>query len=105
MKFAGGMGGPSVSLNKRVGRIAAGTPRRWEGTEQGAPPLSGQGHIHTLMYPKNIYNGSLIGWNSFAEWIGVGFEDPMQCSFVVDEKYGMVSNFNPIIVDPKAMRR
>lgn len=99
VKFAGGVGGPTIALNKRIGRIAAGVPKRWEGTDKGAPHLYVQGHLHSLMYPKgSIYNGSLIGWNDFAEWIGAGYEDPMQTSFVVDERYGIVSNFNPIIV-------
>lgn len=99
VKFAGGIGGPTIALNKRIGRIAAGVPQRWEGTDKGAPHLYVQGHLHTLMYPKgSIYNGSLIGWNDFAEWIGAGYEDPMQSSFVVDALHGLVSNFNPIIV-------
>ena len=44
-------------------------------------------------------NSSLIGWNAFAETLGFGFEPPMQASFVVDEKYRCVSNFNPIFVE------
>lgn len=99
VKFAGGVGGPTIALNKRIGRIAAGVPIRWEGTERGAPHLYVQGHLHTWMFPKgSIYNGSGIGWNDFAEWIGAGYEDPVQTSFVVDEKYKMVSNFNPILL-------
>lgn len=99
VKFAGGIGGPTIALNKRIGRIAASVPLRWEGTERGAPHLYVQGHLHTWMFPKgSIYNGSGIGWNDFAEWLGVGYEDPVQTSFVVDERHKVVSNFNPILL-------
>lgn len=99
VKYAGGIGGPTIPLNKRIGRIAASVPQRWEGTAKGAPHLYVQGHLHTAMYPRGaIFNGSLIGWNDFAEWVGCGYEDPVQTSFVVDEKHKLVSNYNPIIV-------
>lgn len=99
VKYAGGVGGPTIALNKRIGRVAASVPQRWEGTEKGAPHLYVQGHLHSLMYPRgSVFNGSLIGWNDFAEHYGLGYEDPMQSSFVVDAVHGLVSNFNPIIV-------
>lgn len=97
--YAGGIGGLSIPVNRRIGRQAQSVPIRWEGTEQGAPHLNVFGHFHTLQYPKFfVGNGSLIGWNDFAERIGAPFEDPLQCSFVVDERYHLVSNWNPIIV-------
>jgi len=52
-----------------------------------------------LSYPGLfIQNGSLIGWNSFAEAIACSYQDPQQFSCVIDERYRVVSNFNPILV-------
>lgn len=97
--YAGGIGGTTIPTNRRIGRQAQGVPLRWEGTGRGVPHLHVHGHFHELMYPRwFIQNGSLIGWNDFAVRIGCGFQDPIQASFVIDEKFKMVSNFNPIIV-------
>ncbi len=97
--FQGGVGGTTIPGNKRIHRQSAGLPLRFEGTSMGAAHLHVWGHFHQLMYPKNfIQNGSLIGWNDFAEAIAAGYEDPQQCSFVIDERYKIVSNFNPILV-------
>lgn len=97
--YAGGVGGTSVPANRRIGRRALSIPFRWEGTPMGASHLDVFGHFHHLMYPKFfIQNGSLIGWNDFADRIGAPYEDPQQFSFVVDERYRVVSNFNPILV-------
>ncbi len=46
-------------------------------------------------------HNSLIGWNAFAEWISCPYDDPQQCSFVVDERYQQVNNFNPIVVSKR----
>src|SRR5690606_681200 len=45
-------------------------------------------HVEGLMQsPKDfVCNGSLIGWNAYAERIGCGYEEPMQASFVIDER-------------------
>lgn len=101
-RYGGGIGGISIPINKRIGRRAASVPIRWEGTELAAPHLYVHGHFHQLTYPgPSMGNGSLIGWNAFAEWISCPFEDPRQGSFVVDERYQIVNAFNPILVDKK----
>ena len=97
--YAGGVGGVSMPMNRRIGRQATSLPLRWEGTELGVPHMYVNGHFHYLCYPGLfMQNGSLIGWNDFAEWIGCPYSDPMQGSFVIDERHKIVSNFNPIIV-------
>lgn len=89
--YGGGIGGLSIPVNKRIGRQAKGDPEKVH--------LDAIGHFHSLQHPKDfIVNGSLIGWNAFAESKGFGFEAPMQASFVVDERHPIVSNFNPILV-------
>lgn len=102
VRYMGGVGGPSIPINRRIGRQAQSLPVRWEGTERGVPHLYVQGHLHQLHYPGfYICNGSLIGWNDFADRIGCPYEDPRQASFVVDERFKIVSNFNPIIVEKR----
>ena len=97
--YAGGIGGTAIPANRRIGRQALTIPPDWEGTALGACHLYIHGHFHQLAYPGLfIQNGSLIGWNPFADRIGAGYQDPQQFSFVVDERYRVVSNFNPILV-------
>ena len=89
--YAGGIGGLSIPMNRRIGRQAS--------ADGFKVMLDAIGHFHTLQFPKSfIGNGSLIGWNAFSETLGFGFEPPQQGSFVVDDRYGAVSNFNPIFV-------
>jgi len=90
--YGGGIGGLSIPVNRRIGRQAA--------ADERPVNLDVFGHFHTLQFPKGfIVNGSLIGWNAYAERLGFGFEPPAQASFVVDEKHKVVSNFNPILVE------
>lgn len=99
LRFSGGVGGVTIPGNKRIGRAALSLPIEWEGTLLDKPHLHVWGHYHELMYPKTfIQNGSLIGWNDFAEWLGCTYERPQQASFVVDSRHRAVSNFNPIFV-------
>ena len=97
--YQGGIGGLPIPVQKRIGRQAKGEYALPDKV-RGAPiRLDVIGHFHSLQHPKDfIVNGSLIGWNAYAEAKGFGFEPPMQCSFVIDEEHKLVSNFNPILV-------
>jgi hypothetical protein len=98
--YAGGVGGLSIPTNRRIGRQASGLPPEWEGTGKAAPHLNVFGHFHQRLFPGSfICNGSLIGWNDFAERIGCPYEPPAQTCFVVDEKYKAVSHYSPILVE------
>lgn len=100
VRGGGGVGGIAIPLLKRVSRIAMGTPLKWEGTDKAAAHYYIEGHHHqTLNYGPLIKNGSLIGWNDFAEWLGCGYEPPCQTSFVLDSKYTSINNYNPIFVE------
>ena len=95
--YGGGIGGLSIPANRRIGRQAKGEVDRID--------LDAFGHFHQRTYPGLFMgNGSLIGWNAFAEEIGCSFEDPMQTSFVVDERYKIVSNYNAVIVKKSARK-
>lgn len=91
LKYGGGVGGISVPMLRRIGRQATG--------DLVPVDLDVIGHFHELQNPRRfVVNGSLIGWNAYAEEIGCSFQEPLQCSFVIDEKYHLLNNFNPIVV-------
>lgn len=93
--YGGGVGGLSIPVNRRIGRQAKNDPERVD--------LDVLGHFHALQYPRDfIVNGSMIGWCAYAENKGFPFEAPLQASFVVDQKHGLVNNFNPILVEPRS---
>lgn len=95
--YGGGVGGLSIPVNRRIGRQAKGEPNPVH--------LDCFGHFHQRLYPGTfICNGSLIGWNAFAEQIGCGFEEPAQTSFIVDERYRVVSNYNAVIVQKSSRK-
>ena len=91
IKYGGGVGGLTVPFYRRIGRDAQSV---------GDVLVYMQGHFHQWQFARKLaQNGSLIGWNAYAERGGFEFEAPMQVSFVVDERYGLVSNANPVLVD------
>jgi len=97
VRYQGGVGGLTVPLYRRIGRQAQSGQR---------VDLDCLGHFHQLQFPRGaVINGSLVGWNSYAEHMGLEYEEPMQASFVVDSKYQLVSHCNPILVVPHSRRR
>lgn len=91
VKSGGGVGGISVPFNRRMGREALSGPRIL---------VYCHGHFHQYDPGRTrVGNGSLIGWNGYADRGGFGFEQPLQASFVIDAKHRIVSNLNPILVD------
>lgn len=90
LKYGGGIGGLGIPLHRRMGRQAQAGDH---------VHLDVLGHFHQFQGGLGyVVNGSLIGWNAYAEWLGVRYEEPMQASFVVDSRYRLVSNLNPIMV-------
>lgn len=99
VRYGGGVGGLLVPLNRRIGRKAMGLPPDWEGTPLAPPHLYVLAHFHQSIFQNPfIVNGSLIGWNDFAERYGFPFEPPQQTSFLVDQNFRMVNNYNMIRV-------
>jgi hypothetical protein len=92
LRYGGGIGGLGVPLNRRMGRQA----QAGENVN-----LDVIGHFHQFQGGLGyVVNGSLIGWNAYAEWLGVRYEEPTQASFVVDSRYRVVSALSPILVRP-----
>ena len=79
MKYGGGVGGISVPVNKAISQ--------WNKTRWA--DLDVFGHWHQLIDGGNfICNGSLIGYNAFANMIKASYEPPKQAFFLMDSKRG-----------------
>lgn len=77
MKYMGGVGGIYISVNKAI--------NQWNKVEHA--DLDVFGHFHQLRDGGNfICNGSVIGWNTYANSIKADFEKPKQAFFLVDHK-------------------
>jgi len=88
IKYQGGVGGLYIPVNKAI--------NQWNKVRHA--DLDVFGHFHQCRDGGNfISNGSLIGWNSYAEFIKADFEVPKQQMFVIDKKHGRTCNW-PIYV-------
>lgn len=89
VRYKDGVGGMTVPLNKRISKWNVG--RRAD--------LDVMGHWHTLFFGGTfIVNGSLIGYDPFAESIGASPEVPQQAFFLMRPGRG-VSAFAPIFAE------
>lgn len=79
VRYAGGVGGLTVPLNKAVA-----------GWNKGqVAHLDILGHFHQFFDGGNfIVNGSLVGYNAFALSIKASPEPPVQTFFLIDAKFG-----------------
>ena len=83
VSYGGGVGGLSIPLNKAI--------KGWNENEKAHVDVLG--HFHSALTNstfKHIVNGSLIGYNAYAERIRAASEPPLQMMFVVHKKYGVV---------------
>lgn len=79
VRFFGGVGGITIAVNKA---IAA-----WNRQQQTY--LDVFGHFHQMFDGgKFIANGSMIGWNAYANFIKAEMESPRQAFFLLDKKRG-----------------
>lgn len=92
VKYNGGVGGLTIPLNKAIAQ--------WETTGIHAD-LTVLGHYHQLFDGGNfIVNGSLIGYNTFAQAIKAKYEEPRQAFWLVHaRKGGQKSVTAPIWLD------
>jgi hypothetical protein len=93
VKFAGGVGGLTIPLNKRLAQ--------WNSTIHC--DLTVLGHYHTFFDGgKFLVNGSMIGYNNYARALGFAYEEPQQAFFLVHaSKGGRKSVVAPIWLDEK----
>jgi hypothetical protein len=90
--YGGGIGGISIPLNKFIGKT---NHQRWADCDS-----IGHFHQRTPYNHANKFqiNGSLIGFNAYAQSIGASPETPMQCFQVLDSKRGFTGAY-PILLD------
>lgn len=89
VKYGGGVGGIYIPLNKAIAQ--------WNKAKPAT--LDVLGHFHQLRDGGNfLVNGSLIGYNSFAQSIKADFEEPKQTLFLIDKKRGRTCTW-PILLE------
>ena len=90
MKYNGGVGGIYASVNKAIAQ--------WNKIRQ--VDLDVFGHYHQFRDGGNfICNGSVIGFNEFANWIKADFEKPKQAFFLIDHARREKSVTCPVFLD------
>lgn len=88
--YNGGIGGITIPIIKKIAK--------WN--EAKTVDLTINGHLHQFFKGTNfISNGSIIGFNSFAIFIGAGYEKPKQTAFLVNHKHNEVTMHTPIFVE------
>ena len=86
VSYQGGVGGVTIPLNKHIARTNA---TRWA-------DLDVIGHFHQLTRGRAfVVNGSLIGFNDFAAWIGASIEPPQQAFVLMRPERG-ACDFAPV---------
>lgn len=79
IKYGGGVGGPTIPINKRLAQWDSERPSN----------LTVMGHFHSRMDGgKFLMNSSLIGYNAYAQAHGFRFEEPTQTFFLVHARNG-----------------
>ncbi len=74
IRYGGGVGGITVPLNKKIAK--------WDESQPAAYTVIG--HYHTCGFPQRaLMNGSLIGFNAYAQRIGASPELPQQLFWCV----------------------
>ena len=91
VRYGGGVGGLTIPFNKAV--------QAWNKNHPNPADFDCMGHYHSLHFlPDGIINGSIIGWNAFANSIKARFEGPQQALFLVAKDHGPTC-FNRIWCD------
>ena len=90
IRYAGGVGGISIPLNKKIAK--------WDKTKRA--DLTILGHFHMLQYPtpRSVINGSLKGYDNFAQSIAAEYT-PAQQGFQLISPTRFLVMKTPIFVD------
>lgn len=79
VRYFGGVGGPTISINKAIAQ--------WNKIFKA--DLYIQGHLHQFFDGGNfVINGSVIGFNPYAVSIKASYEPPKQMFFLWNKKFG-----------------
>jgi len=89
MKYLGGVGGIYISVNKAIAQ--------WNKVKRA--DLDVFAHFHQLRDGGNfVCNGSVIGWNEYANSIKADFEKPQQAFFLIDHRRKQKTVMAPIFL-------
>ena len=91
VSYGGGVGGLHIPLRKAI--------KSWNETARA--DLDIMGHYHSFeehTTHKYVVNGSLIGYNAYAERIKAVMEDPIQAFGIIHKRYG-VTGLAPIFAE------
>jgi hypothetical protein len=100
IRYGGGIGGIYIPVNKKINEWNKARIKDENG--KIIPPVSLDvfGHFHTYIDAGNfVANGSLIGYNAFAQAIGASVEQPQQAFFLVNKRWNAKTMATPIFVD------
>lgn len=79
LSYGGGVGGVTIPINKAIAQ--------WDKTKKA--DIDCFGHFHQFLNGgKWILNGSMMGFNAYAESIKASYEPPKQAFFLIDKKRG-----------------
>lgn len=81
IKSNGAIGGFSIAANKKIGQ--------WNRMEAAGLDIFGHHHTFGWNYGRYVSNGSLIGWNAFANLIGAEWQPPSQALVLIDRDRGV----------------
>jgi len=87
IRYAGGVGGITIPVNKAIAE--------WDKGRQATFDVFGHYHQYTIG-SKFLCNGSLIGYNGYAMSIKAPYEPPKQALFLLDKKRGRTCHW-PIL--------
>lgn len=92
MKFGGGVGGITIPVRKALAQWNIAMPAK----------LTCFGHFHQRIDGGDFLgNGSMIGYNTYAENIRAAFEEPVQSFFMIHARHGGEKSVcAPIWLDP-----
>lgn len=93
IKFGGGVGGITIPVRKAISQW---NKMKWA-------DLTIMGHFHQMIVMEDfIVNGSLIGYNAFAQFIKADYEEPRQVFFVIHKHAGGTKTLiSPVWLDKK----
>lgn len=79
LSYGGGVGGVTIPINKAIAQ--------WDKTKKA--DIDCFGHFHQFLNGgKWILNGSMMGFNAYAESIKASYEPPKQAFFLIDKRRG-----------------
>jgi hypothetical protein len=91
LRYAGGIGGLSVPLNKAI--------HQWNRGAGADLDILGHWHSWQSSIGRAVVNGSLIGYSPFAVKIKAEYEPPQQGFCLISEKYGRETLRAPVFVE------